>query len=225
MTPKLGARWKDPWFNGLGATAKIIALYIEDNCDAAGVWPADWREAEFRINFAKPINREAVWEDFKKLDPSRVWQLNGGQKLWVTDYIVRHYRTGLNAQHLPHIPAYRSLTANGLLDTFRELYPDYVVKSEKVQLRIAEITHEKAGRKNTVSGIAERIEIIDASMAAYRLQTAYDPMLMKDVITPGAQSAIRLLIAQKEKLLNFQPIGGTGGNRSNSQVEPTLVNT
>ncbi len=35
-------KWKRPWFRELDYKAKIVWFYILDNCDHAGIWPADF---------------------------------------------------------------------------------------------------------------------------------------------------------------------------------------
>lgn len=33
-------KWRKPWFRGLSVEAKLVWVYLTDNCDHAGIWPA-----------------------------------------------------------------------------------------------------------------------------------------------------------------------------------------
>ena len=46
-------RWKDRWFQSLSPVTKLAFSYITDNCDAAGIWEANFEVAEVQIGFAK----------------------------------------------------------------------------------------------------------------------------------------------------------------------------
>lgn len=40
-------KWKDCWFRGLKPSAKLLFLYLCDECDVAGFWEIDWGQAAF----------------------------------------------------------------------------------------------------------------------------------------------------------------------------------
>lgn len=41
-------KWKRPWFTELPDRAKLVWIYIVDNCDHAGFWPADFKLLSFQ---------------------------------------------------------------------------------------------------------------------------------------------------------------------------------
>lgn len=40
-------KWKDCWFRQLRPSAKLLFLYLCDQCDVAGFWEIDWQQAGF----------------------------------------------------------------------------------------------------------------------------------------------------------------------------------
>jgi hypothetical protein len=53
-------KWKRPWFRTLSPEAKIIWLFLCDNCDHAGIWIADYELASFQIGFT--LNQKTLTE-------------------------------------------------------------------------------------------------------------------------------------------------------------------
>jgi hypothetical protein len=42
-------KWRDPWYQSLPLVLKALWQYLVDNCDNAGVWVVNRKEAEFHI--------------------------------------------------------------------------------------------------------------------------------------------------------------------------------
>lgn len=42
-------KWNKAWFQDLSAKHKLLWLYLCDNCDCAGFWSINWRQASFQI--------------------------------------------------------------------------------------------------------------------------------------------------------------------------------
>lgn len=68
-------KWSHPWFRNLPLKAKIVWLYLLDDCDHAGVWIVDYEIASMRVGFAFSEEDLIKWFDFKLywLDRSRLF--------------------------------------------------------------------------------------------------------------------------------------------------------
>ncbi len=42
-------KWSKAWFQDLPAKQKLLWMYLCDNCDCAGFWSINWRQATFQI--------------------------------------------------------------------------------------------------------------------------------------------------------------------------------
>jgi len=49
-------KWKRAWFTSLSLQAKMVWIYILDDCDNAGIWQANFRRMSFDLDF--PVNQE-----------------------------------------------------------------------------------------------------------------------------------------------------------------------
>lgn len=57
-------KWKRPWFNELPVKAKLVWFYLLDNCDHAGIWPADFGLLSYQMGFSvKPFELKNWFED------------------------------------------------------------------------------------------------------------------------------------------------------------------
>jgi hypothetical protein len=44
-------KWRNGWFRGLSDRAKLVWIYLCDECDFTGIWKADYELASFQLNF------------------------------------------------------------------------------------------------------------------------------------------------------------------------------
>ena len=56
-------KWRDPWFRRLSVQAKLVWLWLLDNCDNAGVIDVDIELAAFQIG--EEIKRDALNNELK----------------------------------------------------------------------------------------------------------------------------------------------------------------
>lgn len=83
-------KWDDPWFGELSSTAKLLWMFLCDNCDHAGVWEVNRRLADFKIG--TPI----AWADAAAWFGDRVRVLDGGQKWLLPKFVKFQSPNGLN---------------------------------------------------------------------------------------------------------------------------------
>lgn len=49
-------KWKRPWFSDLPNEAKLVWIYLLDECDHRGVWHASFRRLNFDLNFEVEVD-------------------------------------------------------------------------------------------------------------------------------------------------------------------------
>lgn len=54
-------KWKDPFFREMSPIAKIVWIYLLDNCDHAGIWIADYGLLSFQIGFEVSEEHLTKW--------------------------------------------------------------------------------------------------------------------------------------------------------------------
>lgn len=100
-------KWRDPWFQGLSAVNKLLWLYLVDNCDNAGVWVVNMREAEFHLN--EKIDWSSALPSFR----GRI-EILGETKWYIVKFISFQYPSGLSEKSAPHRQVLRVLKSHGL---------------------------------------------------------------------------------------------------------------
>lgn len=100
------AKWRDPWFRKLPPPAKLLWLYIIDNCNPIGVIDLDVDAASFDTGMKiEPEHLEAI--------SSRVQQIPGG-KLYIKKFIEFQYRN-ISSSCPAHREIIRLIDVNGLV--------------------------------------------------------------------------------------------------------------
>lgn len=54
-------KWRDPWFRGLTEKAKLAWTYLNDECDCAGIWRADYGLATYQLAFKVDAEKLREW--------------------------------------------------------------------------------------------------------------------------------------------------------------------
>lgn len=107
-------KWRDPWFRKLTTLAKLLFLWLVDNCDKAGVVDLDFEAASFDIG--EPINRNHLVE----LDGR--WDKLPNGKIRLTKFVAFQYGK-LSEKCTPHIRVIETIRSHGLN------YPEFEEKS------------------------------------------------------------------------------------------------
>jgi hypothetical protein len=54
-------KWRKPWFRALGAEARVVWIYLTDNCDHAGLWPAAFDLLTFDTGVSVTPEKLSEW--------------------------------------------------------------------------------------------------------------------------------------------------------------------
>jgi hypothetical protein len=54
-------KWRKPWFRKLNGQAKMVWIYLTDNCDHAGFWPAAFDLMELDLGFKVSADDMVCW--------------------------------------------------------------------------------------------------------------------------------------------------------------------
>jgi len=88
-------KWKKPFLRSIKAPYKLLWMYIQDECDHAGIWQVDFEVAEIKIG--EKLKPELAREFFK----GRIMELEEGTKWFIYDFIGFQYGE-LNPQNRAH---------------------------------------------------------------------------------------------------------------------------
>jgi hypothetical protein len=81
------SKWSDVWFMKLSPQAKLIYLYIIDNCDHIGVYEYNEALMKVQIGFSDKVDIES---HIKEMGDKVEW-FSDGAKIWVVNFIHVHY--------------------------------------------------------------------------------------------------------------------------------------
>jgi len=101
------SKWADKWFRALPRDAKLAFFYVLDNCDAAGVWEADFDLANFCIG-GEPLD----WDGVLTAMGDRVHVLPNG-KWFLTKFVEFQYGR-LSEECKPHKSVFKVLNSHGI---------------------------------------------------------------------------------------------------------------
>lgn len=101
-------KWRDPWYQGLPLIFKALWQYLLDNCDNAGVWICNEREAEFHIG------EQIDWKQALVVFEGRVSAFSNARKWHIVKFISFQYPGGLSPLSAPHRQVIRLCEMHGL---------------------------------------------------------------------------------------------------------------
>jgi hypothetical protein len=107
-------KWRDPWFRKLSVQAKLLFLWLVDNCDKAGVIDFDIEAASFQIG--EPIKMDHLVELQGR------WEKLPNGKIRLLKFITFQYGK-LSKTCPPHARIFEALDSHGLS------YPDFEISS------------------------------------------------------------------------------------------------
>ena len=73
-------KWQDKWFRGLSVEAKLLFLFLCDNCDVAGFWEVDYEIAAFLTG----IPQDEIQRVFKGLEKAYI---TNEKHLWMKNFL------------------------------------------------------------------------------------------------------------------------------------------
>jgi hypothetical protein len=100
-------KWRDPWYQGLSLLHKALWQYLTDNCDNAGVWVVNQREAEFHLG------ERVDWGVALAVFTGRVEAISP-TKWHLVKFISFQYPGGLSEKSAPHRQVKRLLAHHGI---------------------------------------------------------------------------------------------------------------
>jgi hypothetical protein len=99
-------KWQDPWFRKLPPQAKLLWLWLLDNCDCAGIIEPDKDLAGFMIGATEDLD-----SSFEAIADRIQWV---GEKLVIPKFIRFQYGDKLNAKNSAHIGVIRRIETLGI---------------------------------------------------------------------------------------------------------------
>jgi len=91
-------KWQDPWFRKLSPTAKLLWLYLCDQCDVAGFWEIDWERAAFETGCEAKSLKTAMEELGNRYESL-------GRFIWLPKFVRFQRNFPLN----PNVPAHKGI--------------------------------------------------------------------------------------------------------------------
>lgn len=105
-------KWRVPEFRKLTLLHKLITIYLEENCDHAGVWLVDKELAEMQICGGVEFGQSIDWNAFIRALDGRYVFFDGSKRLYDTTFIERHYPTGLSEGDRFHQHVIKAIAAH-----------------------------------------------------------------------------------------------------------------
>lgn len=81
------AKWDDVWFMGLSPQAKLVWLYLCDQCDHVGIYEYNAVLLRVRIGFTECENLDPIFEELA----DKIEWFVGYKKLWLRNFINIQY--------------------------------------------------------------------------------------------------------------------------------------
>jgi hypothetical protein len=94
-------KWRKPWFRALSAEAKMAWVYLTDNCDHAGIWPAAFDLVSGDLGFGVDDTLLKKWFGDKLIQVS-------ADKYFIPSYIEFQYGE-LSEESKPHLSVIKIL--------------------------------------------------------------------------------------------------------------------
>lgn len=98
-------KWQDTFFRKLSPNAKLLFLFIIDNCDAGGFWETDLDVAAFHIG----VDADNMKEAFREIE-SRF--LSDGKFVWARNFIKHQKNSKLNLNNNAHVGVIRCIVSH-----------------------------------------------------------------------------------------------------------------
>lgn len=97
-------KWSQVWFRGLAPDAKLVFLYLLDNCDDGGFWEIDNDSVSFYTGLSndKVIDALASLLDVQRIEPTQGY-------FFIRKFCKYQYPNGLKRGFNPHKSVFRSL--------------------------------------------------------------------------------------------------------------------
>lgn len=144
-------KWRNEWFKGLSPHAKLIWVYLCDDCDHAGIWMSDFEVMSIRtgIKIDEAKFKEWLGQKVIKVDPSRYFVPS------FFDFQYGASKEGFRAKQ----SALASLQKYGLVDTQGTLIEHLVdtpptLSEQSMDCHSISISKSKSGSKSN-TGSAE----------------------------------------------------------------------
>lgn len=167
-------KWRKPWFRSLPTSARMTWVYLTDNCDHAGVWPAAFDLMTGDLGFE--VTRDQLRDWFG----SKILRLND-DKYFLPGFIEFQYGE-LSRSSNPHNSVIKILEKNGIDPislTFFEQYPKGIgtlMDKDKDQAKDKDKDRDKI---NTSQDLRDAIPLITREQWARKYP---DPSWMLDQI-------------------------------------------
>jgi hypothetical protein len=90
-------KWTDSWFSDLSANAKLLFIFLYENCDNAGFYEVNKKFMLFLLGFQDEELKNAIKEIGKAYLKS-----NDGTKIWLKNFLKHQKLTPLNWKNNAH---------------------------------------------------------------------------------------------------------------------------
>lgn len=117
-------KWRSPFMKTLPAEYRLLWLYIQDDCDIAGIWTLDFEVASLRLGFTLSV------EKAKELFAEHIVEIDGGNKWFMPGFLQFQYRE-LSYKNKAHLAVLRLLEKYNLMGDLRGIYPPQDKDKEK----------------------------------------------------------------------------------------------
>lgn len=101
-------KWKGKWFRSLDPIHKLFWLYINDECDHAGIWHVDFEVASLRIG------DQLIEEEIQSVFLDKIKVFDESSKWMILPFLDEQYPGGLKEENRVHKSVIEKLQRYGL---------------------------------------------------------------------------------------------------------------
>ena len=132
-------KWRDKWFNRLSAHAKLIWIYLCDNCSRAGIYELDFRIMAFDTG----MEQCDVEHGFNQLKEKL---LINNDHVYLKNFILHQYPKGLHPNNNAHKGVISELKECLFTEYSQEILKRFLLDSNESQKSVSGDSKETQGR-------------------------------------------------------------------------------
>ncbi|MCH8903131.1 MAG: hypothetical protein IIA45_04375 [Bacteroidetes bacterium] len=125
-------KWENQWFRKLKPQAKLVYLFLVDNCDLAGFYELDFEAMAFKTSLKQQQIEQSIDQLKSKFERNDPW-------IWLTDFMKQQKNYPLKQNNPAHRNIIKSITEHA------NIFPDSLAYVQEIQTNDTQNTKKVSG--------------------------------------------------------------------------------